>query len=106
MQHSGRGRSVPQRSLSMSKRVPAKRRSRLLALEPRVLFDGALADTAAAVPKVVDATAASTDATAADASHVDAQQQPATDGLDPSKQGTPVVPDAASAAPSSSAAVE
>jgi hypothetical protein len=29
-------------------------RSRLLALEPRVLFDGALADTTAAIPKPAD----------------------------------------------------
>ncbi|HYD76783.1 DUF4347 domain-containing protein, partial [Ramlibacter sp.] len=50
----------------MSKKVPKKRRSRLLALEPRVLFDGALVDTAAALPKALDAAqvAQATDAAA------------------------------------------
>ena len=35
----------------MAKRA-GRSRTRLLALEPRVLFDGALADTSAAVPKI------------------------------------------------------
>ena len=56
----------------MSKGTPApkKRRSRLLALEPRVLFDGAIVDAAAAVAKAADATPP--DVSAAAAKTVDA----------------------------------
>ncbi|WBY03784.1 DUF4347 domain-containing protein [Ramlibacter tataouinensis] len=60
----------------MSKKVPTKRRSRLLALEPRVLFDGALVDTAAALPGALDAVQAVQAADAASRAYPAAELSP------------------------------
>jgi hypothetical protein len=57
--------------MSKGPATPKKRRSRLLALEPRVLFDGAVVDSAAALAKQ-DPSAAIAPAPAPDTSLIDA----------------------------------